>query len=871
MADYGINIGVNVQAQSLTRLTNQLKELIATEKKLKGQLKEAGTNTEKLNKQLEKNTERQKANKKAALDSAKAFATGSAQVRKSSAALAEQSKQLDAYRRSVKFGSGAWADFTRAIVKTNFTSSFIQLRRLNKEAETTAAAFRDMAAGGGRSGAQFGKSQSIQDLLAFKPANTTNALNAYGNALENVLVDVDRGSEMFRELAARIAEVNKQLNDTSMMKGVPTTMYKDPIGPKQRPGFFSRMRQSTRFRDIATGGGFPLLFGGGPLQALAGGIGGGAAGLGGAIAASAIASQVEAFAVSAAQAGQALQSTGGALEFVREKSLFSSKEAANLAAELEEQGKVQELATLLTDELTEVIGTSGLIALQDLGSTTDETTKLWNQLTTQLQILISGPLNGFLKLVNNILGAVNEGLKPDAKADFRAVRDRVLKTGTADQIALVQSIEEKVRGRVRKTGRGSRPGDTKLGFLGEDQALAGLELFEKAGLMPKIDVTPEDIRKITPSTTERDKLPGLEAERDKLEKLLDLEEKRFSFQQQEDEAAVLRLQAREKVARIAEEVAKIKASDLTAEQKTVALQIQGIENSRVNLELAHQLSELDRKRQEKFEDTIEGLDYQLKLARAVTEEEREQLRIEEAIRKLRQEEKLSEPQLDEIRTRMEALAEEKNLINTFIRETQEQIEKLNDPMFQMISLAKTLGSAFSESFRGIVDGSMTAQEALANLFKRTADHFLDMAAQMIAAQIRMAAVNLFMSFFNPFGGGSGFGLGSPDIGGTFGVKPKTAGLDFSGAFAGKALGGPVGAGQPYMVGERGPELFVPGAQGNIVPNNAMGSSNIVVNVDASGSSVEGDSDQAAQLGKMLGAAVQAELVKQKRPGGLLAS
>ena len=77
-----------------------------------------------------------------------------------------------------------------------------------------------------------------------------------------------------------------------------------------------------------------------------------------------------------------------------------------------------------------------------------------------------------------------------------------------------------------------------------------------------------------------------------------------------------------------------------------------------------------------------------------------------------------------------------------------------------------------------------------------------------------------------------------------------------------ALGGAVGAGRPYMVGERGPELFVPGAQGNIVPNNAMGGANVTVNVDASGSSVEGNSDQASQLGKMLGIAVQAELVKQ---------
>ena len=40
---------------------------------------------------------------------------------------------------------------------------------------------------------------------------------------------------------------------------------------------------------------------------------------------------------------------------------------------------------------------------------------------------------------------------------------------------------------------------------------------------------------------------------------------------------------------------------------------------------------------------------------------------------------------------------------------------------------------------------------------------------------------------------------------------------------------------------------------------------------SSGSSVEGNEDQASQLGKMLGVAVQAELVKQKRPGGLLAS
>ena len=51
----------------------------------------------------------------------------------------------------------------------------------------------------------------------------------------------------------------------------------------------------------------------------------------------------------------------------------------------------------------------------------------------------------------------------------------------------------------------------------------------------------------------------------------------------------------------------------------------------------------------------------------------------------------------------------------------------------------------------------------------------------------------------------------------------------------------------------------------------MGGANIVVNVDASGSSVEGDEAQSRELGNMLAAAIQAELVRQKRPGGLLVS
>tara|TARA_Y100000592_G_scaffold99661_1_gene176534 strand:- start:6775 stop:9000 length:2226 start_codon:yes stop_codon:yes gene_type:complete len=76
-----------------------------------------------------------------------------------------------------------------------------------------------------------------------------------------------------------------------------------------------------------------------------------------------------------------------------------------------------------------------------------------------------------------------------------------------------------------------------------------------------------------------------------------------------------------------------------------------------------------------------------------------------------------------------------------------------------------------------------------------------------------------------------------------------------------------------LMGEAGPEAIMPlrrgpsGKLGVEASGNGMGS--VVVNVDASGSSVQGDSNQAKQLGNSIAAAIQAELIKQRRPGGLL--
>lgn len=58
------------------------------------------------------------------------------------------------------------------------------------------------------------------------------------------------------------------------------------------------------------------------------------------------------------------------------------------------------------------------------------------------------------------------------------------------------------------------------------------------------------------------------------------------------------------------------------------------------------------------------------------------------------------------------------------------------------------------------------------------------------------------------------------------TQPLAAGIGgaIKSAFGFRAMGGPVASGSPYVVGEKGPELFVPHASGTIVPNNRMGSS-----------------------------------------------
>jgi hypothetical protein len=235
-------------------------------------------------------------------------------------------------------------------------------------------------------------------------------------------------------------------------------------------------------------------------------------------------------------------------------------------------------------------------------------------------------------------------------------------------------------------------------------------------------------------------------------------------------------------------------------------------------------------------------------------------------------------------------------LGTKMEELKKSLEDLQNPIKQVMAGAQAIGESFSTSFKGLIDGSMSAQEAMAGFFKSIANHFLDMASQMIAKYIEMQIIGLAQKFLPGMFGGIFGASGPPDFSGSaisvpnqysYGGGASILGSANSNVFAQNgivpyAMGGIVDRPTLFpfakgigLMGEAGPEAIMPlkrGADGRLgVAGGGGGSTNVTVNVDASGNaSVQGDQAQAKQLGVAVSAAVQAELVKQQRAGGILA-
>jgi len=236
-----------------------------------------------------------------------------------------------------------------------------------------------------------------------------------------------------------------------------------------------------------------------------------------------------------------------------------------------------------------------------------------------------------------------------------------------------------------------------------------------------------------------------------------------------------------------------------------------------------------------------------------------------------------------------------------IAEATENTSRLVMVATELENVFNNVGSAFGDAFQKMISGSATAKEALAGLFQSISDSFAGMVAKMIAEWTQAQLVKGFQSIagmiLGPIAGGISGGLGSlvssaAGFGGNFdaGIAPLSNIPNYSGAFATAAngavwqggfqafaSGGIVTGPTMGLVGEgRYNEAIVPLPDGKSIPVDLGGgagasTTNVIVNVDAKGTNAQGNEDVARQLGGVISVAVQSEIVRQQRPGGLLAS
>jgi lambda family phage tail tape measure protein len=179
-------------------------------------------------------------------------------------------------------------------------------------------------------------------------------------------------------------------------------------------------------------------------------------------------------------------------------------------------------------------------------------------------------------------------------------------------------------------------------------------------------------------------------------------------------------------------------------------------------------------------------------------------------------------------------------------------------------------------FSLVTTGTANFREFAAEILKQSARMVLQLTIQRIIMQI-VGAIG---------GGASNLGSSAANVA-QYAPLPNAMGNAYAknnivpyamGGVVGKptlfkfAAGGTMRTG---LMGEAGPEAIMPlkrGPDGKLGVAGGGGSTSVVVNVDASGSSqVSGNPGQGAALGRAVSQAVQAELIKQRRPGGLLAA
>ena len=183
-------------------------------------------------------------------------------------------------------------------------------------------------------------------------------------------------------------------------------------------------------------------------------------------------------------------------------------------------------------------------------------------------------------------------------------------------------------------------------------------------------------------------------------------------------------------------------------------------------------------------------------------------------------------------------------------EAQDKVnEKLTESQQLFVDITTAVKDGLGNAILGLIDGTKSLSQSLSGILKQLGSMFLQFGVRSLLGGI------------------------FPSANGNVFAQNKIVPFAYGGVVNKPTLF-PMANGAGLM-GEAGPEAIMPlrrNSSGRLGVEAAGGGATTVnVSVDASGSSVQGDSAQASQLGKAIGVAVQTEILKQKRPGGLLAT
>lgn len=703
------------------------------------------------------------------------------------------------------------------------------------------------------------------------------------------------------------AKREQQLNDATHRQQL--RQFDDRLRAAQQKKQAAQQLQE----DLLLGAGFPLLFGGGPGAVLGGAagalVGGGAGGFAFQIGLSAIGQQLDIATESARSFVKALRENGNAVGYLEETLGTLDPELRKTINNLQQAGQTAKAAALTKAQLAKVVGSEGVTALERFGLASE---KLQGKLK-ELSLVGLVELAKLSNFFGNLFFGAGPRTQPGAavtgevraatrarKQDLELTRLQAEASGVSSEreFERYQTLQRRIAAQEREIAfteaRNKLDTDQSIARYEDDKRKAQL-VYEarikqldlerrdrQIGINKELETSSLRVQdaainfamKNTSAQSQvlqlgKVEIDRLGIQREENRRLFNLQKQLLDVKLKQNLVGVREQQVRS-------DLVRVHGIELKQLQSTYDLQV-AITNERAR-QLDIQETQNAIVRRGAVKEQRESFQLQLFQLRAARDPAfmgpfgnvsiMEQVQAMELRSELGRRQREIELKKLDVEKGAATQAEVTNLIKLkdeyALYQTQVNQATLAQEHFNStLSLTRPVTDSIFEGFIAVAQSTSTAQEAFANFMRGIANILFDTAKQLIAQYI---AIGIARKFAGIPAGGGGLEAYTPEGNASF--MDRVFSLDL----AGRAAGGPVSANTPYIVGERGPELFMPRSNGSIYPNDAlgMGGANIVVNVDAGGSSVGGDPGQANQLGKAIGIAVQQELIKQKRPGGLLA-